>query len=206
MDKHQKLNEIVERLVSATDPEEVKRTYKAWADTYDGDLDSFGYVAPGIGVRLLSQRLSNKNALIHDAGCGTGLVGTLLNQLGYQQLHGSDFSSSMLEKASLTRCYTNLQSLDFGGPLDIASDTYDAVISIGVYTKRFDQHFISEMIRLLRPAGYFVFSCREQYFDEVMETVSSLLQNKSIKRMILEHDDYMTGQDASAYYICLEKQ
>lgn len=205
MDQKQKLNEIVNRLVSATDPDEVKRTYKEWADTYDSDLNSFGYVAPGVGVKLLSQRLGDKNALILDAGCGTGLVGALLSQLGYKQLHGADFSTSMLEKAALTGCYTNLQTQDFSSPVDISSNTYDAVISIGVYTKRFDQYFISEMVRITRPTGYIVFSCREMYVEEVVGSVSRLLKTKDVSTMEIKHDDYMTGQDASAFYISIEK-
>ena len=205
MDKKQRLNTIVNRLVNATDPDQVKRSYKEWANTYDSDLDSFGYVAPGIGVNLLSKRLDNKKALIHDAGCGTGLVGTLLNQLGYHHLHGSDFSASMLEKASLTGCYTDLQIRDFNGPLAIESNSYDAVISIGVYTKRFDQHFIAEMVRILCPSGHFVFSCREMYFQEVMDSIALLLKAKAVSCVVVEHDNYMTGQDASAYYIGIEK-
>lgn len=215
MDQNQKLNAIVNKLVNATDPEEVKRSYKEWANTYDSDLNSFGYVAPHVGVELLTQRLvdefdnvdglDSKGALILDAGCGTGLVGALLSKLGYSQLHGFDFSTSMLEKASLTGHYADLQVQDFSGPLATASNTYHAVISIGVYTKRFDQHFIAEMIRITRPSGYFVFSCREMYFGEVMDSVSSLLKAKAVSRVTIDHDDYMTGQDASAYYIGIKK-
>lgn len=205
MDEKQKLNAIVNSLVNATDPQEVKSTYKAWADSYNKDLHAFGYVAPQIGVTLLSKQLKDKNALIHDAGCGTGLVGALLNELGYKQIHGSDFSPDMLDKASLAGHYTDLQNLDFSSPISIASQTYDAVISIGVYTKRFNQHFISEMMRITRPAGHFVFSCREIYYEEVMDSISSLLKACEIKRAFIEHDEYMTGQDVSAYYICIEK-
>lgn len=205
MDKKQQLNTIVNQLVSATDPGEVKRAYKDWADTYDNDLDSFGYVAPRIGVNMLVRRLTDKNALIHDAGCGTGLVGTLLKQQGFSQLHGSDFSDSMLEKASLTGHYSELQTLDFSEPIAIPDNAYDAVISIGVYTKRFNEHFISEMVRIVRSAGYLVLSCRELYFEEVMSTVALLLKNRTIANVCIEHDQYMTGQDASAYYIAIEK-
>lgn len=205
MDQKQKINEIVNRLVNATDPEEVKSSYKEWANTYDNDLNSFGYVAPHVGVKLLSQHLNDASALILDAGCGTGLVGTLLNQRGYNQLHGSDFSKSMLEKASLTGYYSDLQIQDFSAPIATTSNTYDAVISIGVYTKRFDQHFISEMIRVTRPTGHFVFSCRETYFAEVMESISLLLKSNVVTKVAVEYDDYMTGQGASAYYIDIEK-
>ena len=39
-----RLDALVNRLVNATDPAEVKAAYRQWAATYDDDLDSFGYV------------------------------------------------------------------------------------------------------------------------------------------------------------------
>jgi len=205
MQDNNPLNAIVNRLVHSTDPDEVKSVYKEWAATYDSDLDGFGYIAPRIGVGLLAEHLSNKQSLIHDAGCGTGLVGALLHQHGYKRLHGSDFSTDMLQKAESTGCYGSLQNLDFSEPLDIDSGVYDAVISIGVYTKRFNIHFLPEMLRTLKPSGCMVFSCRELYFDEVMASVSAMFKAGVIVSVSIRLDDYMTGQDASAYYVHLVK-
>jgi len=199
------LENIVNTLVSASDPEEVKDLYAQWAKTYDKDLDDFGYVAPGIGVKLLSSVLKNKQALIHDAGCGTGQVGALLNDLGYTNIHGSDFSTEMLEKASMTGFYDQLQNVDFGKAVEFSSNTYNAVISLGVYTKRFKQHFIKEMLRITQPGGFFIFSCRELYYDEVMDTVVELFKEKIISNLSIDLDYYMTGQGASAYYFVLKK-
>lgn len=199
------LENIVNTLVSASDPAQVKGLYAKWANSYDKDLADFGYVAPGIGVKLLSAMVGNKQALIHDAGCGTGQVGALLSDLGFTKIHGSDFSAEMLDKADTLGCYGQLDNIDFGKPIDIKNDVYDAVISIGVYTKRFKQHFISEMLRITRPGGYFIFSCRELYYDEVMEVVADFLKHKSVSKMSIELDDYMTGQEASAYYVVLRK-
>jgi len=203
--KNPQLETIVNTLVSASDPEEVKGLYAQWAQSYDDDLDAYGYVAPKLGVRMLTGLVVDKNALIHDAGCGTGQVGALLNDLGYSALHGSDFSSDMLEQAKTLGCYEKLESIDFGKTIELDSDTYAAVISIGVYTKRFKQHFIDEMLRIVQPGGYFVFTCRELYYDEVMETVTRLLKELKIASLVVEYDDYLTGQGASAYYVALKK-
>ena len=205
MDKKTSLNSIVNQLVGATDPEEVKRLYREWADTYNSDLDEFGYVAPAIGLNLLCSLVIDKNALIHDAGCGTGLVGALLSQHGFAELHGSDFSTAMLAKAEQTGHYQCLNNLDFSGPLSLNSDTYDAVISIGVYSNRFRNHFLPEMLRTLKPGGWMVFSCREIFFDEVHQSVAELFKAGSVCQSSMKLDNYMTGQDASAYYVALQK-
>ncbi len=205
MSDKERINATVNKLVSANDPQEVKLAYKQWASDYNSDLKSFGYVAPQVGVNLFVQKVLNKQSLIHDAGCGTGLVGELLKQHGYNNAHGSDFSDDMLEKAEATGCYRKLMNLDFGAPLSLPDNGYDAAISIGVYTKRFKQHFISEMIRTVRPLGYVVFSCREQYYSEVITLVTEHLKDKSVSSASTLYDDYMSAQDASAFYIALQK-
>lgn len=210
MSNKERINETVNKLVNATDAEEVKLAYKHWANDYNFDLHTFGYVAPQIGVNLFVQKLitqknADKQSLIHDAGCGTGLVGELLGQLGYTNIHGSDFSEEMLEKAKDTSRYSQLMSLDFAAALPLPDNGYDAAISIGVYTKRFKQHLISEMIRIIRPSGYFVFSCREQYYEEVVVLIAQLLKDKSISNASIQHDEYMSEQNASAFYFALQK-
>ncbi len=195
----------VNKLVSATNPEEVKAAYKDWADSYDDDLSGFGYVAPHVGVQLFARAHSDKQGLIHDAGCGTGQVGQLLHAAGFLNIHGSDFSPEMLAVAKNTQCYMRLFNADFGKVLDLPDNHFDAAISIGVYTKRFNDHFLAEMIRTIKPQGHFVFSCRELYFDEVMLTVSDMLKSKSIKNVSIEYSPYMTGQGASAFYIIVQK-
>jgi len=98
-------------------------------------------------------------------------------------LQGSDFSPEMLEKADALHIYTKLIELDFGNPLPVADSYFDAVISIGVYTKRFKSHFLSECIRTLKPGGWFVWSCRELYFEEVMQQVTEFFDTKKLCRM-----------------------
>ena len=200
-----RLDALVNRLVNATDPAEVKAAYRQWAATYDDDLDSFGYVAPQIGSALFSQLLENRNARIHDAGCGTGLVGKLLASLGYHTIDGTDFSPDMLNRASETGCYQQLYQADFSQAVDLPDGSYDGVISIGVYTKRFKQNFISEMLRILVPSGYLLFTCRPLYFEEVADSVKQLHADERINFSSVRYDDYMVGQSAKAFYVTLQK-
>lgn len=179
--------------------------YGQWAASYDADLDAFGYLAPKIAVAAFAQRVSNRNALIQDAGCGTGLVGKLLNSLGYQNIAGCDFSDEMLELARQSDCYTRLDTADFTASLDMPDSSYDGVISVGVYKKDFKDTFIGEMVRILKPEGCLLFSCREQYFSDVSTTLAHLLSAKAIENYAVTHDDYMTGQGAMAFYVTVQK-
>ena len=77
------LNDIINRLVASTDNIETRDIYADWAESYDNDLEGYGYVAPQTGVALLAGLLPEKTAKIADIGCGTGRVGQLLADMGY---------------------------------------------------------------------------------------------------------------------------
>ena len=154
---------------------------------------------------MFNQLISDRDALVHDAGCGTGLVGQLLTDLGFRCVDGSDFSTDMLKGAAEKGCYQQLLQADYTQTLEFSDNSYDAIISIGVYTKRFKQKFIDEMLRILKPGGYFLFTCRPLYFEEVADTVKELHTKERLKMSSVTLDDYMIGQNASAYYVVLQK-
>lgn len=179
--------------------------YRQWSETYDSDLENFGYVAPKIGTAILQQHISDHSAVIHDAGCGTGQVGQLLTAAGFSNIHGSDFSEDMLNVARSRDCYQSLVQADYSQALEFASDSVDGVISIGVYRKSFKNIFIDEMLRILKPGGCLVFSCRPVYFEEVADSVKALHVDLRLSKSSVTFDDYMLGQKASAYYFTLHK-
>ncbi len=201
----ERLNRIVDRLISSSDPQEVRQLYKQWSTSYDEDLESFGYVAPAIATSMFARIVDDKQSKIHDAGCGTGLVGGLLGDLGYRDIDGSDFSTDMLKKAEMTGCYSDLIEADYSQPLTMPDNCYDAVISIGVYSQRFKQWFIPEMLRIVKPGGYFLFTCRELYYEEVATALIKMQQSTVISASTVAFEEYMTGQNAHAYYIGLTK-
>jgi len=193
-------------LVATDDPDEVRRLYRQWSDSYDSDLEEFGYVAPKIGIDIFQQLNIDKHAVIHDAGCGTGQVGQLLTAAGFTNIHGSDFSDDMLAVANSRGCYRSLVQADYTQPLEFESESADAIISIGVYTKRFKNKFLAEMLRMLKPGGFMVFSCRPLYYDEVAASVKDLHIDQRVSKSVVVYADYMVGQKASAFYVTLEKQ
>jgi 2-polyprenyl-3-methyl-5-hydroxy-6-metoxy-1,4-benzoquinol methylase len=68
--------EIHDRVLNASNTEELMTAYSEWAEKYDNDLlGEMGYVAPMIASKLLVSHLEDKGARIMDAGCGTGIVG-----------------------------------------------------------------------------------------------------------------------------------
>lgn len=160
--------EIHDRVLNASSPEKLMAAYCEWADNYDGDLlGEMGYVAPMITSKLLQNYLDRKDARILDAGCGTGIVGELLHQDGYDNIEGLDYSQDMLNKAREKSIYKTLTQSDLTGSLAIEDATYDAIISVGTFTcGHVGPEAFRELIRITRTGGHLCFTVREQAWEE----------------------------------------
>ena len=67
-------------------------------DKYNQDMRDWNYTGPFETVTTFSTACAlNKNMLIFDAGCGTGLVGQELKRQGYSKFHGADLSQKLLD-------------------------------------------------------------------------------------------------------------
>ena len=206
MSDSDRLNKIIGRLLNNTDQDAINATYRDWAETYDQDLDGFGYVAPRIAVNLLAQFVPDRAALILDAGCGTGRCGQILVEQGYKQIDGVDFSDDMLAKATELGIYRHLGSADLSQRLAFSDQSFRAVLSVGVHWTLFKDMFIPEALRLLEPGGVIVMTCRPHYYEGELEVQLDEFARQGLLRLhIHESRPYMEGQEADAFYIVAEK-
>ncbi|XP_013415529.1 methyltransferase-like protein 27 [Lingula anatina] len=105
--------------------EEVENVYARWAKDYDKDLEDLNYYAPANNANEVENALKDKkDALILDAGCGTGLAGVELSKRGFHNLHALDGSSEMLEQAKQKGIYKKTMCALLGpNRLDIPDST-----------------------------------------------------------------------------------
>ena len=199
-----RIDKTIRRLVASRSNSEAKEIYHQW-QTYDSDLDQHGYVAPRIAVDKLVKNLADKSSLIHDAGCGTGKVGVLLNQAGFTRIEGSDLSESMLERAENHGIYEKLSVADFSAKLDEPSEHFDAAISVGVWKDSFGPSFTKELVRITKKGGMIVVTVRPQFFPALENVLDELQTNGSIEIVCNDLDDYMTGQQAKAHFVVLRR-
>ncbi len=146
--------------------QELTEYYKQWAKNYDQELvNDCSYIAPQKVVAILSQFVS-KDAKILDAGAGTGLVGEILYQNGYSNLEGMDISAEMLEQARQKNVYTALYQKVMGEPLGLTTDSFDAIVSVGVFTYgHAPSSSFDELIRITKPGGYIIFTLRLDFYE-----------------------------------------
>jgi ubiquinone/menaquinone biosynthesis C-methylase UbiE len=151
----------------AADLVELEHIYKNWAKKYEDDVINLaGYVGHLITSELLLSYLSNTQTKILDAGCGTGLVGEILNKNSFQNLIGVDFSQEMLNIAKQKNVYQSLDLVDLTKKLDYEDNLFDAVICAGTFTcGHVGPEALREMVRITKQGGYICFTVRKQEWE-----------------------------------------
>ena len=157
----------VQWVYSSNSNQELEERYDQWAAEYDKDLaEEFEWNAPQTAADLFAKHVP-AGAKILDAGAGTGLVGECLAQSGYGNLYAMDLSLGMLEEARGKDLYKDFRQMTLGEELGYDTDSFDAVISVGVFTTgHAPVHAFDELARITKPGGFIVFSLRVDLYEE----------------------------------------
>jgi SAM-dependent methyltransferase len=182
----------VQWIYSSRDNKELAARYDVWAKDYDEDLDEgFGWIGPQRAVDFLV-KYAEKEARILDAGAGTGLVGELLSKQGYKNLSAMDLSKGMLNEARKKNAYSEFHQMVMGEPLDFPTDSFDAVISVGVLTVgHAPASSLDELVRITRPGGHIVFSLRpDVYRDSGFKEKQDELETQGKWKLVEESEEF----------------
>jgi ubiquinone/menaquinone biosynthesis C-methylase UbiE len=138
---------------------------------------------------------------ILDLGCGEGYCTRELRRRGAAQIHGIDLSQSMIEAACLQEsrdtlgiqyevgCATNLKQ--FG---DGEFDLVVAVFLFNYLTIAQTQECMTEVARVLRPGGRFVFSIPHPCFPYMREAVYPFYFQVEGRGYFSKRDQLFPGQ------------
>ncbi len=145
----------VERARRIAGPKDALAVYRDWARDYDRDIaGELNFIGSDRIAELLAEHLPDRTAHIIDLGCGTGLVGHALQQLGFSHLDGLDLSPEMLAVARRKAVYAQTLQANLLEPLDLPDCAYNAAISAGTFTTgHVDATALPEIMRILRPGG-----------------------------------------------------
>ena len=160
--------DLLQRAYDVRSPEEAVDLYRDWAGSYDQQLErGLRYVAPAVIAQMLSVAEPDHTVRVLDVGCGTGLVGVSLSQLGFVHLDGLDFSSHMLKEAQRKGVYRELIQADLNEPLDLTPSTYGAAISCGTFTHgHVDANALDRIAPLLKPGAIFACTIHQAVWEE----------------------------------------
>ena len=127
-------SDFLQRVYSARNKNDLKEAYDQWAEKYDEHVTAFGYMIPAVAAGLFGRYVTPDASPILDAGVGTGLMGSVLNAMGYRSQFGIDISDGMLKMASERNIYKELHQMILGESLIFPSGYFGACQSIGVFT------------------------------------------------------------------------
>lgn len=198
----------------STDSAEVERAYDTFADggAYDETFEEWGYVGPETAAAILRNYVPLDGRVL-DAACGSGLTGTALSRLGYEDIEGIDISAQLLEIAERTGAYRRVRRVDMQDlPLPFDDDEFDAVNFIGALTYFESADILRELCRVVRRGGHVVFSQREDLMrDRDYGTTLRGLEEDGLWRRVFgtepmpylpRHPEY--GDDIKVQYFVYE--
>jgi predicted TPR repeat methyltransferase len=147
-------------------PADNLRLYADWAHSYDdGFAKDMDYRLPQIVAGMLVEMYDGQGAVL-DVGAGTGLVAQYVSHSAKMTMDALDISPDMLAVAAAKGLYRDTIVGDVTGRLDIATGTYDAIVSSGTFTHgHVGPDALDEVIRIAKRGAVFVLSINAEHFE-----------------------------------------
>ena len=182
---------------------EVMRYYDEWGDKdkYNKDMVDWNYTGPKETAETFNKYEKNKDTLIFDAGCGTGLVGMELKKYSFKNFHGADLSQTLLDTVPKD-LYQKLAKVDLNKPIEIENNFYGGVMCVGTFTfGHVKPNALDEFIRITKPGGLICFTINEGIYEEYGfdKKIISLNQNNKWKEIEFFKSDYIASKDVNAW-------
>jgi SAM-dependent methyltransferase len=194
-------------LSKSKNDDEVLGIYKDWALLYDKDNDDLlGTVSQPNTVQIFHDYVKDCKLKIIDVGCGTGLVGLELQNLGFSNFDGIDISQEMIDIAQ-GRGYKSLFLGNLNKSLPIDSNSYDAAFCVGVFTHgHVGPDRFSELVRIVKSKGIICFTINEDIYESYGFdiTIKSLESDNVWEVLDIKKHDYMVKKNVKGIY-CVVK-
>ena len=182
---------------------EVMEFYDEWGDKdkYNKDMINWNYTGPKETVNTFKKYAENKDILIFDAGCGTGLVAKELKKFGYHNFHGADLSQILVDSIP-KNLYKKLDKVDLNQPIKSVDNFYDAVMCVGTFTfAHVKANALDEFVRITKKGGLICFTINEGIYKEYgFDKKIMKLKNQGMwKQIEFFKSDYIASKDVNAW-------
>jgi len=183
--------------------DEVMEFYDEWGDKdkYNKDMIDWDYTGPKETVNTFKKYTENKDILIFDAGCGTGLVGKELKKFGYNNFHGADLSQTLLDSIPKS-LYKKLNRIDLNQTIKTEDDFYDAVMCVGTFTyAHVKPNALDEFVRITKNKGLICFTIKEGIHQEYGfdKKIEELERKNKWKKIEFFKSEYIASKDVNAW-------
>ena len=183
--------------------DEVMKYYDEWGDKdkYNKDMVDWNYTGPKETAEIFNKYEKNKDTLIFDAGCGTGLVGLELKKYSFKNFHGADLSQTLLDTVPKD-LYQKLVKVDLNKPIEVENNFYGGVMCVGTFTfGHVKPNALDEFIRITKPGGLICFTINEGIHEEYGFDKKIIELNNSNRWREIEFfkSNYIASKDVNAW-------
>ena len=183
--------------------DEVMKYYDEWGDKekYNKDMVDWNYTGPKETAEIFNKYEKNKDTLIFDAGCGTGLVGVELKKYGFSNFYGADLSQKLLDLVPIG-LYQKLNKVDLNKTIQEEDNSYDAVMCVGTFTfGHVKPPALDEFIRITKNKGLICFTINEGIYKEYGfdKKIKQLINDNLWKKLEFFKSDYIASKDVNAW-------
>ena len=183
--------------------DEVMKYYDEWGDKdkYNKDMVDWNYTGPKETAEIFNKYEKNKDTLIFDAGCGTGLVGMELKKYSFKNFHGADLSQTLLDTVP-KYLYQKLAKVDLNKPIEVEDNFYGGVMCVGTFTYgHVKPNALDQFIRITKAGGLICFTINEGIHEEYGfdKKIQKLTEEKKWKELEFFKSDYIASKDVNAW-------
>ncbi len=183
--------------------DEVMKYYDDWGDKdkYNKDMVDWNYTGPKETAETFNKYEKNKDTLIFDAGCGTGLVGLELKKHSFKNFHGADLSQTLLDTVPKD-LYQKLVKIDLNKPIEVEDNFYGGVMCVGTFTfGHVKPNALDEFVRITKQGGLICFTINEGIHEEYGfdKKIDTLKVSKKWEEVEFFKSDYIASKDVNAW-------
>lgn len=196
-----------------TSVDDTRTLYDEWAASYDKEMakEDQDYVGPASAaahvLKCLGTESIDPSLEILDAGCGTGLAGIALAQLGAKKIDGVDLSQGMLDIARKAGVYQYLNTADLSTRMVHSDNRYDAIACVGTLTQgHVGPIALDEFVRITKPGGFIVATVLGSIYENggYQAKIEDLVNKKKVEFISANLEDYRRTANVQARMVVLK--
>ena len=186
---------------------ETQDLYEKWYMSYDDELKSNNYSTPKRCAKALKKYLTDSNSHILDIGCGTGLSGQEILNVGFKNVDGTDFSDKMLFEAKNKNIYKGLFNLDLNSNFYNLNFNYNAIVAAGIISPHHaNPSCLEKCLNILSDSGLLIFSLNDHavenknFMDEIF-----MIVDKNFEILEKTYGDHLPGIKLNSFVYVIKK-
>ncbi|MEM7088240.1 MAG: methyltransferase domain-containing protein [Pseudomonadota bacterium] len=189
-------------------PDETEDLYQKWAATYEDEVAKQGYVTPGRVAAALWSVMPHPQTPVLDYGCGTGLSGLALKQVGFEVIDGIDPTPNMIREAESKGLYRSLSSFDITDRSPLVQNAYRLMTAIGVIGPgAAPPQTLDMLMHALPKDGILAFSFNDHTLADHTYTsrLNEWLDMGAARLLFREHGPHLPGINLKSDVYVIEK-